>query len=77
MSTSPSGGGKMAVWNFSSHSPAILTGSMSFGGEIPRLLKVGRAGTGAEAIVHCAGEHRWGDLIESTLCTYLQGKEDD
>ena len=57
-SISPLGEGEREVWNFSNHSLAILTGSMFFGGEMPRLLKVGRVGTAAEAIVLRAGEHR-------------------
>ena len=48
--STPPDEGEIAAWNSPSHSPAILTGSVSFGGELPRLWMVGSAGTGAEGI---------------------------
>lgn len=51
MSISPLDEGEIAVWNFSSHSLAILTGSMPFGGETPRFEMVGIVGAGAGVIV--------------------------
>src|SRR5258708_28003439 len=50
-STLPLDGGETAAWNFSSHSPATLIGSMSIGGAIPRAGMGGIVGTGAGAIV--------------------------